>query len=58
MNTNDLELTIAFWSCLILANVMMGLGSIMAYAWLAVAIITWIVKLFNRKNKEKSSASS
>lgn len=53
MNTNDIELTIVLWSCIILANVMMVLGSIMAYAWLALAIITWIVKLINRKNKEK-----
>lgn len=41
---NGIELTIAFYAFLVIANITIVLGSYLGLAWLGLAIIVWVIK--------------
>lgn len=54
MNINNIELTIAFWSCLIIAHIVSISGSLFWIAWVILAAMVLIGKRLNVKvNKDE-----
>lgn len=53
MDINEVELVIAFYAFLIMANTLFAVGSAFGFVWAGLAAVVWIMRLHNRKIKRK-----